>query len=127
MTNEHLAIDLEFAKAFAEEWVAAWNAHDLNRVLSHYTEDFEFSSPVIIALGFGSSGRLRGKAAIRPYWSAGLARQPPIRFELVEAFAGIDSVTLFYRSVGRKLACETFFFDGERNVIRSLATYGRPV
>jgi hypothetical protein len=51
---------------------------------------------------------------MRPYWSAGLTSRPPIRFEIIEVFAGIDSVSIFYRSVGRKLACETFFFDGER-------------
>ena len=122
----HAEIDLEFARAFAEEWVAAWNAHDLERVLSHYADDFEFSSPVIVALGFGASGQLRGKEAIRPYWSAGLARRPPIQFELVEVFAGIGAVSVVYRSVGRKLACETFLFDAERKVVRSAATYGRP-
>ena len=37
----------DFAIRFAGEWIAAWNAHDLGRILSHYTEDFEMSSPVI--------------------------------------------------------------------------------
>jgi hypothetical protein len=27
------------ALAFAEVWVAAWNAHDLGRILSHYADD----------------------------------------------------------------------------------------
>ncbi|MEI8247817.1 MAG: hypothetical protein WCI51_18415 [Lentisphaerota bacterium] len=35
------------ALEFATEWIAAWNSHDLNRVLSHYSEDFETSSPFI--------------------------------------------------------------------------------
>jgi ketosteroid isomerase-like protein len=26
----------DFAERFANEWVAAWNARDLERVLSHY-------------------------------------------------------------------------------------------
>jgi ketosteroid isomerase-like protein len=30
-------ITKEFAQHFAEDWVASWNAHDLDRVLSHYT------------------------------------------------------------------------------------------
>src|SRR5207302_4356035 len=33
-------IDLNWAEAFAREWVDAWNAHDLARILSHYTDDF---------------------------------------------------------------------------------------
>ena len=31
----------EFARRFAEEWIAAWNAHDLERILAHYTDDFD--------------------------------------------------------------------------------------
>src|SRR4051794_19162744 len=99
-------IDSDFATAFAREWVDAWNAHDLERIFSHYADDFAFSSPVIIERGFSPTGRLEGKEAIRPYWTAGLASQPPLRFELIEVFAGIDSISIHYRSVGRKLACE---------------------
>ena len=40
-------IDTEFAARFAEEWIAAWNSHDLACVLSHYTEDFVMNSPYI--------------------------------------------------------------------------------
>jgi ketosteroid isomerase-like protein len=35
----------EFAAQFAEEWIAAWNSHDLDRILSHYADDFEMASP----------------------------------------------------------------------------------
>jgi len=34
-----------FADHFAAEWIAAWNSHDLERILSHYTDNFEMSSP----------------------------------------------------------------------------------
>jgi ketosteroid isomerase-like protein len=39
-----------FAERFAKEWIAAWNSHDLDRILGHYEDDFEMSSPVIPAL-----------------------------------------------------------------------------
>jgi hypothetical protein len=120
-------IDLGFAKAFAHEWVSAWNAHDLERIFSHYTDDFEFSSPVILERGFSPTGKLQGKAAMRPYWSAGLASLPPLCFEILEVFAGIDCVSIYYRSVGRKLVSEVFFFNEQRHVVRAAASYGRPV
>lgn len=41
-------IDSAWSQEFAREWIAAWNAHDLERILSHYTDDFEMSSPLII-------------------------------------------------------------------------------
>lgn len=37
----------DFADHFAIEWIASWNAHDLPRILSHYADDFEMSSPYI--------------------------------------------------------------------------------
>jgi ketosteroid isomerase-like protein len=119
-------IDSEFAAHFAHEWASAWNALDLERIFSHYTDDFEFSSPVIIERGFSPTGKLRGKDAMRPYWTAGLASQPPLRFEVIEVFAGADCVSIFYRSVGRKLVSEVFFFDAQRRVVRAAASYGAP-
>ena len=40
-------MEKSFAKRFAMEWVAAWNSHDLERILAHYEDDFEMSSPII--------------------------------------------------------------------------------
>lgn len=37
-------IDTVFAERFAHEWVEAWNSHDLEAVLSHYSDDLEMSS-----------------------------------------------------------------------------------
>ncbi len=33
-------MDLEEARGFAEHWIAAWNSHDIDAVLAHYTDDF---------------------------------------------------------------------------------------
>lgn len=46
------------ALKFAREWIEAWNAHDLQGVLSHYTDDFEMSSPFIGAFAGEPSGTL---------------------------------------------------------------------
>jgi hypothetical protein len=35
--------------AFAAEWIAAWNAHDLDRILSHYAADAVVRTPVAAA------------------------------------------------------------------------------
>jgi ketosteroid isomerase-like protein len=53
-----------FAERFAKEWVAAWNSHDLERILAHYEDDFEMSSPIITTLVGEPSGKLRGKMAV---------------------------------------------------------------
>jgi ketosteroid isomerase-like protein len=43
--------------AFADEWTDAWNAHDLDRILSHYAADVVFESPVIRERLGKASGR----------------------------------------------------------------------
>jgi hypothetical protein len=40
-------VDRTTAEHFAENWVAAWNSRNLPRILEHYEEDFEMSSPLI--------------------------------------------------------------------------------
>lgn len=117
-------MDSTWAREFAQEWIAAWNSHDLERILSHYTDDFEMASPLIIERMQVPSGKLTGKDQIRPYWQQGLAAIPPIKFELVDVFVGVDSIVIYYRSVGRKMVCEVLFFNSQRQVIRGAANYG---
>jgi ketosteroid isomerase-like protein len=86
------------ARERAAEWIAAWNAHDLERILSHYTDDFTMSSPYIVGFVGDPSGTLHGKAAVGAYWSKALERVPDLRFELLDVLAGVDSLALYYRS-----------------------------
>ncbi len=118
-------IDLTFARAYAAEWIAAWNSGDLERVFSHYTDDFEMRSPLIAERGFSPTGLLRGKAAIRPYWGNGIASAiPPLKFELIDAYPGVDTVAIHYRSVARKYVVEVIEFDERRRAIRCSACHG---
>jgi ketosteroid isomerase-like protein len=118
-------IDRTFALCFAQEWIAAWNSADLVRILSHYADDFEMRSPLIAERGFSPSGVLRGKDAIRPYWANGIATaQPPLHFELIDAYAGVGTVAIHYRSVGRKIVVEIMELDDQRRAIRGSACHG---
>ena len=119
-------IDQAWAHEFAKEWIAAWNSHDLDRILSHYVEDFEMSSPLIIERKIDPSGVLRGKAAIRKYWAIGLAAVPPIQFELIDVHVGVNSIGILYRSIGRRRVIELLTFNDQREVIRGGGLYGGP-
>lgn len=122
MTTTTTTIDRAFADHFAAEWVAAWNAHDLPRILSHYADDFTMRSPYIVQIAGEPSGTLRGKAAVGAYWAAALARMPDLRFELVDVLVGMGSVTLYYRGA-RGMAAEVFEFDEHGQVARASAHY----
>ena len=64
-------ISEDWARNFAAEWIAAWNVHDLERILSHYIDDFEMQSALIVERMGVRSGILKGKEAIRPHWQQG--------------------------------------------------------
>ena len=34
----------EFAARFGDDWINAWNAHDLDQVMAHYHEEVVFTS-----------------------------------------------------------------------------------
>ena len=118
-------ITQEFAARFAADWIAAWNAHDLERILEHYAQDFEMASPVIAQLMGEPSGRLKGKDRIRSYWAKALARHPALEFELLHVLAGAASITIVYRG-HRGLSAEVFWFGADGKVERAAAHYEAP-
>ena len=107
--------------AFAQEWVAAWNAHDLERILSHYAEDVVFISPR--AQQIVGTARLEGKPALRAYWGKALSLLPDLHFDLETVFEGVGRVTLIYSRRGAGRAAETFVFGEDGLVVESMACY----
>lgn len=115
-----------WAEAFAREWIAAWNAHDLERIFSHYASDFEMRSPLIIERMGVPEGRLKGKVAIRPYWQAGLAAKPPLKFELRDVMVGVGTIAIVYRNVTRGAeVVERIEFNEQGLGVRAEALYGK--
>jgi ketosteroid isomerase-like protein len=115
-------MDKTFAEHFAADWIAAWNAHDMARILSHYSDDFEMTSPVIIQAVGEPSGWLKGKAAVGAYWRTALERFPALHFELHTILIGVDSLTLHYKGP-RGLAAEVLHFGPDGKVVRAFAHY----
>lgn len=110
------------ANEFADHWIKAWNSHDLDEILSHYTDDFEMSSPVIIGSMGEPSGKLKGKEIIRVYWARALARYPDLSFEKLHVLEGVGSVTIIYNGV-RGLSAEVFHFNKQGKVYKAYAHY----
>jgi hypothetical protein len=114
-----------WALEFAQEWISAWNSHDLERILSHYRDDFQMSSPLIVDMMGVANGTLEGKESIRPYWHRGLSIQPPLHFELQEVLTGVDTIAIYYRSTTRNcMVAEILRFDSHGNVISGSGLYG---
>lgn len=116
-------LDESWARAFAQEWIDAWNAHDMQRILCHYSDDFEMSSPLIVERLGRPQGILKGKEALRAYWQPSLTADPPLEFELMDVLVGIDSVTLYYNNVGRRIVAETLIFDPGRRAVKGMSQW----
>ncbi len=117
-------LDAEAAARFPDEWYAAWNAHDLDEILSHYDDDIVFVSPFVVALNDDPTGTLHGKDALRAYFSRALERFPDLRFQPIATLVGVDSVTLHYVSVQDRLAAEVMTLGPGHKVVSVLAHYG---
>jgi SnoaL-like domain len=115
-------IDKSFAEHFATDWIESWNSHDLDRILSHYSDDFEMSSPLIAQIGGEPSGTLKGKEAVGAYWTKALTLIPDLHFELVTTLVGANSITIYYRGA-RGIAAEVFHFDDAGKVSKAFAHY----
>jgi ketosteroid isomerase-like protein len=62
MESALLPLQGSFVRQFAQEWIEAWNSHDLERILDHYDDEVVLVSPV--ALSVLGNGRVQGKAAL---------------------------------------------------------------
>jgi hypothetical protein len=116
-------INKDWADRFARDWVDSWNAHDLEKVLVHYTWDIEMSSPFIVSLTGETSGTLKGKAQVAAYWRRALERVPDLHFELYQVFVCMNSITIYYRALLGKLATEVLYFNPDGKAYKALAHY----
>jgi steroid delta-isomerase len=112
---------------FVQEWINAWSANDLDRLLAHYREDAVFNSPRALALT--GSAQVEGRSALREYWGAAIARRPSRRFVLDRYIWDADrrELVILYENQAdgtSTRACEVFHFDGDGLVDRAEALYG---
>lgn len=111
------------AQEYALEWIEAWNSHDLERILSHYAEGVEVTSPLVETVLGPGRVTVRGRAELRRYWGSALERYPDLHFTLYRAYAGTQSLVLHYRSIQGLVGAECMEFDDAGQVCRVLAHY----
>ena len=103
-------MDNDEAAAFAKQWAKDWNNHDVEAVLGHFADDVVFTSPLAGQLFRESGGVMRGKQALRRYWSEGVRRNPALRFEVRGVYAGVDTLVIRFRTEQGADRCEVLTF-----------------
>lgn len=111
------------ADAIAADWVEAWNAHDLERILSHYADTLEFTSPLVVERLGRADGTIRSKGELRDYFGVGVAARSTLKFELLDVLPGVASVTLYYRNHRGRTVAETMFLGPDGKVVRAAVHY----
>jgi hypothetical protein len=104
-------MEIAEAQAFTEQWLRDWNAHDIDSLLAHFTDDVVFTSPVAVRL-FGGDGVIQGKEALRKYWSEGIRLIPDLHFEVLALYVGISTLVINYRNQAGGVVSEVLTFDG---------------
>jgi predicted ester cyclase len=113
----------EEAWNLANHWVASWNAHDLDLVMTHYEDAIELTSPVAAQLLGTSDGRVVGKAALREYFRRGLEAYPDLHFHLEDVLWGVNSVVLCYTNQKGTRTGESMELSASGKVARVVANY----
>jgi ketosteroid isomerase-like protein len=116
-------MDSADAERFAQQWVHDWNAHDVEALLAHFRDDVVFTSPVAQRVLPGSDGVLRGKPALRQYWTRGLELIPDLRFEVVAVYTGVDTLVIHYRNQTGAQVAEVLTLDAAGLVVAGHGTY----
>ena len=107
------------AEAAARDWIAAWNRHDLDAVLTHYADQLEFVSPLVVRRLGRADGTIRTKAELRDYFAASLGPGSDLRFDPRAVLVGVMSYTVLYRNHRGQGVAETAFLNDAGLVARA--------
>jgi len=116
-------MDKDVAQNFAHEWIAAWNSHDLENILSHYADEIEYVSPLVVERFSDATGTNTTKERLGEYVAKGLAANPELRFELIQILLGVRGFVLYYKNARDGHSAEYFELNDSQKVTNVIATY----
>ena len=118
-----MAVTRDEAWKLANHWVAAWNAHDLGLIMTHYDDAIELISPVAARLLGTPDGKVAGKPNLRAYFQRGLEAYPELHFRLEDVLWGINSIVLYYTNQKGTRTGEFMELSASGKVVRVVANY----
>ncbi|WP_395063017.1 nuclear transport factor 2 family protein [Flavobacterium sp.] len=82
--------------SIAHAWFDAFNAHNLEKLLSLYDDDAEHFSPKLKIIHPETNGLLTGKEALRTWWQEAFDRLPTLNYKVKSLTANSDRVFMEY-------------------------------
>lgn len=77
-------------------WFEAFNAHNLEKLLSLYDDDAEHFSPKLKILRPETEGLISGKDALRNWWHDAFNRLPSLNYKVTSLTSNLDRVFMEY-------------------------------
>lgn len=93
-------------EGIAEKWFAAFNAHNLEALLSLYDDNAQHYSPKLKVRRPKTNGLVQGKDALRDWWQDAFDRLPSLHYKVNSLTANDSRVFMEY----------TRTVDGEENM-----------
>jgi len=111
--------------SIARAWFDAFNAHHIGQLLQLYHDEAVHYSPKLKARHPETNGLIKGKEALRIWWSDAFDRLPTLHYEVISLTANDDRVFMEYK---RHVQGEEVIHVGEvleikNNVIISSRVY----
>jgi SnoaL-like domain len=110
-------------RAIAEQWIAAWNARDLGRIMDHYAADVEFEANTVVRRWQKADGKLLGLAELCEHFQLGLELVPNLHFELEDMFSAPSGYAVLYRRENGNRVLDVVELDDEGKARRVKAFY----
>jgi predicted ester cyclase len=123
LSTGETAMTRDEAWKLANHWVAAWNARNLDLIMTHYEDAIELTSPVAAQLLGASDGKVVGKANLKAYFQRGLEAFPELHFRLEDVLLGLDSVVFYYTNQNGTRTGEYMELSPIGKVVRVVANY----
>jgi len=111
------------AEAHAKDWIEAWNVHDLERILSHYSQDVVFEAETVKARWKKADGKLRGIAELRKHFALGLELAPNLKFHLEQVFLAPSGYAILYQRDNGNRVIDSVIIDDVGLATKVIAYY----
>ncbi|MES2761228.1 MAG: nuclear transport factor 2 family protein [Bacteroidota bacterium] len=85
-----------YNKEIATKWFAAFNEHDLEKLLSLYHNEAQHYSPKLKIRIPETKGLIKGKQALREWWKDAFNRLPSLQYDVIKLTADEGQVFMEY-------------------------------
>ena len=89
-------MDIQEINAIADKWFAAFNEHNLEKLLSLYDYNAQHYSPKLKVRHPETQGLIKGKEAMRGWWKDSFDRLPSLQYEVIRLTPYSDRVFMEY-------------------------------